>query len=804
MKNKIIVLAVAVINSLLLNAQNSISGRIKDQNNKPAQDATITLRTLPDSVLQRGTVSNENGEFELNNVQKGSYVIHISFVGYDDYTANIFVDTAKISLNDIVLYPVNSMLRQVVVSARKPLIVKKSGKTIINIENSIYSTGENSYRLFNIIPGIQSDESGNINFRGQGNVKVYIDNRKMQLSGRQVMDYLKSIPSESIKSFEVSTVPGAEFDAENAGIIVNITLKDSYKYGLTGTLFSNYEQTRYPGFSNGFLLNYRIGKFNFQTNYSFIFAKGFSDNIEQQQFKNKPLFFGQDEKGRERVKLHSPKVGIDYNISDKQIIGANYEITYWDGNTNGTANTNVKKNATTSIIDSMFFTTNQKKMALTNQLVNVFYRNKLDSAGSKLDIGYDFVGYNNKITSNINSTFFLPDFTPTRPSESIQINNPLKIKVNTFNADIDKIFRKGYQWKIGSKFQHSVTDNNIIYYTGVAPDTKLDVNRTNNFEYKERILAFYSSLGKDWGKWSLNAGIRAEYTDYFGKSITTGVTISNNRLDFFPTIFLQRKFNPKNVLSFSYGRRISRPSYQVLNPFEDVEDPYFVNKGNPSLLPYFSNNIELSYLLASKYSFTVSYNTVKGAINNVYKTTGNNNIIISTFGNVNDQENYGASLSIPISIAKWWQVNSYAYVGYTSVTLNERGGQVRSKVHSYFQVNNRFTLPKKYYIEVFGNYLYNAFYSIYDLGPQAIINLSFKKSFLKDHLTFTLNANDPFNIKRIRINIGEQTFNRDLQNFLPIQKLSVGLSYNFFKGKKSTDREYIESTSQDAINRLSK
>ncbi len=805
MKNKLIILLLVLFSAVVsVSAQQSIAGHLSDSNGKPVVDATVTLRTSADSVLKRGTVSNEKGEFEFGNIDKGNYILRITYVGHDDYVTNVFVDSANIALPAIVLYPSNTTLQQVVVTARKPLIVKKAGKTIINIESSVYSKGENSYRLFNIIPGVQSDESGNINYRGEMNVKVYVDNRKIQLSGRQIMDYLKSIPSESIKSFEVSTVPGVEYDAENSGIIINITLKEIYKYGLSGTVYSNYEQAKYAGFGNGVLLNYRVGKFNFQGNYGNNTGKSFSEYIEKQQFKNQPLYFGQDETSIDNVTINNPKFGFDYNITDRQIIGADYEVSTWNLTTVGQANTQVKKSMESAVVDSMFFTNNRKDMNLKNHIANFFYRNKLDSLGSKIDAGYNYVGYRNNVNSNIYSEFFLPDKTPSRPSENIWIDNPLKIDVHTANLDIEKVFKSGYDWKVGSKYQHSVTDNNIIYFTGVEPNRKLDLTRSNNFNYNENILAFYSSLAKDWGKWSFNAGLRTERTDYNGKSVTTGEAISNQRWDFFPNIYVQRKFNPKNVLSFSYGRRISRPSYQLLNPFEDVEDPYLISKGNPALVPYFSNNLELSYLLASKYSITASYSVTKGIINNIYQTQGNTNVIVSTYGNVNDQRDYGISISAPFTITKWWQVNSFLYAGNTSIKLNNRDGMVKEKTHVYFQVNNRISLPKKYYLEVFGNYLYNAFYSIYDLGPQGIINFSVKKSFLNDHLTLTVSANDPFNVKRINFDIDETNFHRQYQSFLPIRKLSVGISYSFFKGKKSPGREYIESNSQDAQDRLNK
>lgn len=804
MKIQVMILLAACFLSSAVRAQSDISGHIRDEKGKDVSEATVVLRSLPDSTLAKGAMSGEKGSFVLERIGRGKYVLRVSCVGMEEYVLNVSVDSLGMQLGDIVLYPQSKGLEQVTVVGRKPLITRQAGKTILNIESSVYNKGENSYRLFNIIPGVQADGSGNMQFRGQERVTVYVDGRKVQMGGRILMDYLRSIPSESIKSFEVSTVPGAEFEAANSGIIVNIMLKENYKYGLTGTVYSTYEQTRYAGFTNGYQLNYRVGKFKFENSYSIIAGKGFSDNTEEQTFKNQPLFFGQVEKGRERVTLQRGKAGVDYILSTTQVIGGDYELTYWDGHTYGSAFTDVRK-AADAPVDSSFTTQNNKTMRLTNQMANLFYRNRLDSLGSKLVVGYSYVGYNNKVTSDIYSQFFLADGAPSRSPLDLTIRNPLQIDVHTGYLDLTKEYRSGYELKLGGRIQHSQTDNHIFYYTGQAGGyEKLDSSRTSDFLYKENILGLYGSVSKDWGKWSANVGLRYERSDYTGASVLSHDFIENKRWNVFPSVFVQNKLDARNLLSFSYGRRINRPSYQVLNPFQDVEDPYFVNRGNPSLVPYFSNNYELSWILGSKYTFTASHQSIKGIINNIYETADGSNVIVSTYGNVNDEKDYGLSVSFPVDVTKWWQVSTYAYGGYTSIRRNDKGGLTREKFHTYLQLNNRFSLPGKYFVEVYGNWLYNSFYSLYDLGPQAIINVSVKKSFFGDRLTCTVGADDPFNIKRITIGIDETEFHRVLHNYLPIRKLSVGLSYTIRKGKKKTARESVDAGNQDAIERLSK
>ncbi|MEJ7684121.1 MAG: carboxypeptidase regulatory-like domain-containing protein [Segetibacter sp.] len=269
-----------------------IYGKVKG-NDSLLGGATVTLRSLPDSVLVKGTVTSDSGIYELTDLDTGNYILNIDYLHYRPYFKEIRITENNKSVTEEVVMSrdKSNYLQAVKVVSHKPFITRSVDKTVINIEGSVYSKGENALRLFNVIPGVHIDPLNGIQFRGSQGVTVYVDNRKIQLSGQQLFDYLRSIPSESIKSYEVQAVPGASYDAQNAGTVINITLKNNYKYGLSGSIGTSYKHTRYNEFDENAALNYRVGKINTCRQITHWYCgKQFYDNDELQQYKASNLY----------------------------------------------------------------------------------------------------------------------------------------------------------------------------------------------------------------------------------------------------------------------------------------------------------------------------------------------------------------------------------------------------------------------------------------------------------------------------------------------------------------------------------
>jgi len=778
-----------------------VIGRVVSANSKSVNSAKVALRESNTNKIVQSIITDTTGVFSFQIERKGSYFIEVSKSGTDNLSISFdLLDIQTMDLGDLFLDPVSTMLNEVVITSTKPFLKREIDRLVVDIANSVYSRGENAMRLFNVIPGVQTDAFGNILYRGTEAVAVYIDNIKVQLSGQQLANYLRAIPSESIKSYEIRSIGGAQFDADNTGTIINIILKSDYKYGLTGSVGAEYQYTKYSNTSIYTNMDYSIGKFTFQVNGSIYSGKQFEDQEETQIYKTSGIYSNQLNNTINDVFFGNYKVGLDYRMTRSQIFTANFEKTSFPYDQVAASN-NIFSMGSLLILDSAVNTSNKKDIRQNTSQANFLYRNKLDTLGSRLDIGYSFIGYDNKYDSEIATTYTYPENVERNFSDELFISNPLAVRIHTLNADLEKKLPNFLILNFGAKYNTSDTDNDITYFSGIGVDTPIDNLRSNRYKYDERILAFYGSFSKDWNKWGLKIGMRMENTNYHGNSVTTSDNILFDRWSLFPSVFLQNKMNNSSSLTLSYSRSINRPSYKLLNSFENIQNPFYIETGNPFLLPFFTHKTELSYLLNSKYNFTLGYNRTNDGINNVYSNEGP--VIISSYANVNDSDNMFFSTGIPVKLLKWWEINTMLTLRYTKLNVNVPNFfRVKEKFSQDIWFSNRFRFENGFFAEVIARYGRNQFLGIYDWKPQGNIDLNFKKSLLDDKLTMTLNFSDPFNLRKIGWRVDELEFTRDVNYSLPSRFVSVGVSYNFSKGKKKVNRENINRQDEDERSRL--
>lgn len=782
----------------------NIKGRLSAGQGGNVGYATVTLRSGLDTQLVRGTSTDSIGKFVLTGINSGTYILQVQSMGMFPYKQRLELknNDLELPLIQLKMNAAQNVLNEVTITAQKPFLRREIDKLVVDIASSVYSRGENALRLFNVIPGVQTDAFGNILYRGTEAVTVYIDNVKVQLGGQQLANYLRGIPSESIKSYEVRSIGGAQFDANNTGTVINILLKNDYKYGFSGSVGAEYQYTKYNNISSNINMDYSIGKFTFQVNGSIYSGKQFEDQKETQFYKSSDIYSYQRNNTITDAFFGNYKVGLDYRMTKKQVLTANFEKTFFPYHPS-TVSSNMFSMGSPASIDSAVNTNNKKDVRQSTSQANFLYRNKLDTIGSTLDIGYSYIDYNNRYDSEIANNYTYPEDGSRNFSDGLSINNPVSIRIHTFNADMEKKLANSWVLNLGAKYNTSNTDNDIVYFSGLGADAAVDNLKSNRYKYDEKIFAFYGSFAKDWNKWGLKIGMRTENTSYHGRSVTTGEDVLFDRWSLYPSVFLQNKINSTNSLTVSYARSISRPSYQLLNPFANIQNPFYIETGNPFLLPFFTNKVELSYLLNSKYDFTIGYNRTTNSINNVYKNDGP--VIISSYDNVNNDNNLFFSAAVPVKLLKWWELSSMLTLRYTRLNIKELDFfRIKEKLSQEIWVSNKFRFKNEFFAEVIARYGRNQFLGIYDWKPQGNIDLNFKKSFAADKLSMTLNFSDPFNLRRIGWKVDELEFTRDVNYALATRFVSLGISYNFSKGKNKVNRENINRQDEDEKSRLNK
>ncbi len=239
-----------------------INGIIIDSVDRtPVEYATIALYRHNETEIMNGTTSDSVGKFILSKVPKGTYRIVIDFLGYqrkviDNITINDKVPS--VFLGTIILSPKATTLEGVTVTAEKNIIENKIDKMVYNAENDITSQTGVAIDVLKKVPQVSVDVDGNVELQGNSNIRFLIDGKPSTIYGNSITDVLQSIPASQIQSIEVITSPGAKYDAEGTGGIINILLKKTKVNGVSGNVSLSGGTRLENGSVN---LNIRKGKF---------------------------------------------------------------------------------------------------------------------------------------------------------------------------------------------------------------------------------------------------------------------------------------------------------------------------------------------------------------------------------------------------------------------------------------------------------------------------------------------------------------------------------------------------------------
>lgn len=680
--------------------QNSaaIKGFVQDEKGKAIIAATVTLYKTNDSSLVKTDITNASGAFEFPTLSGGGYFIRISAVGNNNYESSpvTLVNGQQYELPAVALKPVSKELSGVVVKAKKPLIEIRADKTVFNVEQSINATGSNALELLQKSPGVQVDNNDNISMKGKTGVKIYVDGKMMQLDTKDLADYLKSINSNDIEAIEMISNPSAKYDASGNAGIINIRLKKNKKYGTNGSVNLGLVQGITPKGNGSLNLNYRDKLINIFGNAG-VSQGRYENEFDLYRIQNDTLF---DQKSQHisNRKNANIKAGVDYFLNSKSTIGFMVNTNFSDDRWHSSSNTGISYVPTGAYVKTLK-AFNTIPNSRTNANMNVNYR-YADTSGREINFDGDYglfrgtgssyqPNYYYDANGNLMNTFIYRNYTPT------------DIDIYTDKVDAQqKAFRGvlGY----GAKFSYVKTKNTFDFYNEKDSKPELDKTKSNRFAYTENVNAAYVNYQRELNKkWSLQAGLRAEQTNSEGDLTRTDGqqqaddNVKRHYFDLFPSGALTFNINDKNTLGLTYSRRIDRPTYQDLNPFENKLDELTYEKGNAFLRPQYTNTIELTHTFKGMVNTTVGYSHVKDYATQVTDTANKNATYVQQ-QNLATQQQFSASIGSPIPIAKWW--NGYANIWYNYQVFDGKiGNTAINRGYSLYglYMQNTFTLGKK-------------------------------------------------------------------------------------------------------------
>lgn len=780
-----------------------ISGTVKNQQNEAVPFAAVSVNKSLDSSLVKADVADDGGTFKVAGIAAGKYFLRISAVGNKPFQSPEFtVADADVNFPVFKLLPETQQLNEVKVTAAKPLIEVKSDRLVFNIEGSINATGSNALELLQKSPGVQVDKDENILVKGKTGVRIYIDGRPSPMSGKDLASTLKSMNSADIEAIEIITNPSAKYDAAGDLGIINIRLKKNVKLGTNGNLSLGAMFGITPKYNASLNLNHRDKKFNIFGSYGFNQGAWRNTTYDDQILNN--VAYNKLWKGIWRDTTHSAKIGADYFINSKNTLGFSVDGRISNHNGGGQSETFISKrnDLQTDSLTLFSQTSNPEKNKNLNINLNYHYA---DTTGHELNVDADFGRFVSRgISYQPNKYFFSLD--NKEPLERNYVSKtPVDITIRSFKADYEQRVQKG---KLGYGFKLSdvKSDNTFDFYNVISNVEVIDTNRSNRFKYTERVYAAYVNYNVPLGKkWDLQAGVRAEHT----KSLGDLTSFKHNDLDKVDTTYLN--FFPSGALSFkasknhnwnlNYSRRINRPSYQNLNPFEYRVDELVYSKGNPFLKPEYANSFKLTHVYKAKLTTSLGYRRTRFPVVGLRIPYDSSRTYFIT-QNLDHSQGFNLDVSITTAITKWWDVyfNISGYHNIWKAALDN--GLIINNSTTAFNMNGQstFKLKNDWTLELTG--WYNSPYRRIDYNwAMGMMDAGVQKKFWKSNATLKLSFSDIFHTARGGYESEYAGIKTNLRFRFEGQMVKVNFNYRFGSKEINAARSR-RAGSEDELNRI--
>ena len=762
-------------------SQIKISGQIKDKKNNPVEFIEIQLQNK-DSIIFKSELTNAEGKFILET-EKGEYSLIVRQLGVIYYKQNINANQDT-NVGIINITEKEQQLQEVVITSKKKLIERKVDRLIFNVENSISASGGDAIDALKITPRVKV-KNDNISMIGKNNMSVMVDDKLILLTGDELINFLKSIPSDNIKSIEVITTPPTKYDAEGNSGLINIKLKKSKLNQWNASLRSSYVQSTYPKGSFGGNFDYQKNKLSLYSNLNYV--NGSNAPVETNKIYYPLGLWNEENKRRDFQNSVNGRIGADYKISEKFSVGMQYLGSFSKPKIAENSLTTIY-NQTNSQIDSYINTLSENLGKNNNHSLNLNSTVVFDTIGRKMNINLDYFKFKNDDNRIFNTINLL------------SANNTSLQDIQNYSAKID--FEHPLKWinlSYGGKLSFIKTQNNVNYFDTTLGTPIFVPTQSNEFNYDENTQAIYINGTKKLNeKWETQLGFRLENTQTEGVSKTLNQKNTNSYAKLFPTFYLTYTPNEKNAFSINYNKRINRPSYNRLNPFRWYSNPFSYTEGNPFLQPSFSNNLELNYTFNDNWSNSIYYSHTDNGFEQITIVDNTDNIQKTIAQNFFKTTIIGISESYTYNKLKWLSSTfSFDWNYSKSESLIPITNQNLNGSNAYFSISNDFNLNKNKTLLFNFSYWYN-FKGTSDLDKNnaySQLDASLKYFAFDKKLQISFNANDILSTNRPIYTSFTNNIQIDYKNYYDVRLFRLSLVYKF--GNKNINVEKKEVGNQE-------
>lgn len=784
--------------SVSISAQNfTVSGSVIDAKQNPISFANIVLYNTEGGFV-KGTSTDDNGAFEIENIASGDYTLKVTFIGYKTDTKTITL-SKNLELKAIVLIEDSEALSEVVINAKRPTITRKPDRLTFNVENTALTEGT-TLQVLKSTPGIIVSESS-INIKSAP-ATVFINNRRVQLTSTELIQLLENSPANSIMSVEVITNPPANYDADS-GSVINIIMSKNLVTGYRGSVESNYTQGVFPRYNAATSHYFKNNKINFNINYSYTGQKINREETETINYLDTANAIDQIwSSGIDRntwSETHNINLNFDYYISDKttlSLTSTGLFVPYFKYRINN--NTTIT-DASSNFL-SRFTADNLSRDDKLNIGTDIDLRTVFDN-GSSLAFNSHFTIYNYEREQSVFSRFFDGANTFTNASEFNTLANQ-NTKIFTAKADYNLPINETSNFDTGAKISSINTDSDITRTDIINNTEVVNTANSNVFDYDETIFAAYANYSKSWEKWDLTIGLRAEQTNVEGFSPTLNQTNTQDYFEWFPNASLSHTITDNFNLYGNYKRSIIRPNYTNLNPFTFFLNENAVVLGNPNLQPTFKDHFVVGTSFLNYFTVEAYYINYDGAISEIPRQNNDTNIIAFTPVNLDKTVDFGFDFAFNYYPTDKWSL--YFVTSVYNITEETNFGegfvtQSQWSNYSVFANNISFLEDNSLNVNLTLIWAGKNLQGLQTVEDRLVSDFSISKSIFNKKGTISLSIEDIFNEQDFLTSVNY--LNQSNRRFSNIDNrfVRLGFRYKFGNTKLNTNER---TTDVDERSRL--
>ena len=763
--------------------QHPVKGKIENAKNEAVGMAAIQIYKADSKELFDEVYANEDGTFEIPDLEDGNYRLVITEFGYQQSVTTAEVKGGDLNLGNIILQAEKAEtveLKGAFVRAQTSQYRNEIDKRVVEVGNDLVSAGSDAASVLNNIPSVNVDQqTGALSLRGNENVKVFVDGKPSSQSAAQL---LKQIPSNQIQRIEIITNPSAKYEADGNSGIINIVLVKGTKKGYNIGLIAGYEQGKKSRFNTSLNTNVNVGKFNLFGNINYAdrpakqngIGRNYDDQIDQ-------LFDIQNTKNRNL----SYKAGFDWFINDKNAL--TIYTNQWDGDHAALINTNVLK---------------------TN--FNKLNRNDIwsDSRSSDYSLNYK-LDFNKKDHNLVLDAFYSinkedddRDYLNTFPKDEFyQEYRYDKTQTTRINLDYTNQIENAGKLEAGIQYRKESNDNDMDSTKELTNPLNGNIyNPSVDFQFDRSFYSAYTNYKQKFNKFGAQVGLRLERVednaDWFYSPNEAG-TLKKDYTDLFPSAFLTYDLTEKAQLSLNYSRRINRPGIYQLTPVPQYSTALMSSEGNPNLRPEYTDSYEIGYLkqlTKGSISANLFYRSVKDNIIQSFKKDEDiESAIIQYNLNYDKVNKFGVEASWNYKLAKW--MNVYLAGDFTSSEMQNDHKKITANVFSA-RMNNTYNLSKKLSLQQFGFFRGKTKFLQGEMLEMWRMDLGLRYTFMDGKAALSARVNDVFKTMRARVHMDDPYYGYANFNW-ESQTAYLGFTYNFGGKVKSRAEAQQNKTEQN-------